>query len=304
MIITKEALLLVAAQVLDYPKHRKWAIETEEQKFRSHFGCSIDVAVDVWNLIHTDLKHAAQPKHLLWSLVFVKIYATEDVHCRIVSWPDPKTFREYSWYFLGKIASLKEQVIVLDNRFKGIDFLKPPELNCYMSVDCTDAPINEPWPFDKKWYSQKINGPAVKYEVAVCIKTGHIVWINGPFCGSENDGTIFNENLSTLICEDEGVEVDGGYLGNVKMKGPVVANSSKQRKQKSIVRARHETVNSRLKIYNVLNASFRHMGTFQDKDQVLMEKHGICFTAVAVITQLGFNRGEKIYDTEYDISYW
>ena len=38
--------------------------------------------------------------------------------------------------------------------------------------------------FDKRFFSHKFNGGGVKYEIGVCIKTGHIVWINGPFrCG-------------------------------------------------------------------------------------------------------------------------
>jgi hypothetical protein len=50
-----------------------------------------------------------------------------------------------------------------------------------MTVDGTDFWVYEPTPFDTQWYSHKINGPALRYEVAVCIKkTGWIVWIN-PF---------------------------------------------------------------------------------------------------------------------------
>eukprot|EP00957_Ditylum_brightwellii_P068256 5181416-Ditylum_brightwellii.AAC.1 len=60
-----------------------------------------------------------------------------------------------------------------------------------MSVDGTDCSINESWPFEKKWYSQKFNDQSVKYEVGTSIKTGFIVRITGPFVGSKNDGTIF-----------------------------------------------------------------------------------------------------------------
>ena len=80
MIITKEALLLVAAGVYHYPKSRKWSDTTEEKKFRTISGCSVEVAVDVWNRIHTSLKPGCLPKHLLWSLVFLKTYATEEIH--------------------------------------------------------------------------------------------------------------------------------------------------------------------------------------------------------------------------------
>jgi hypothetical protein len=38
----------------------------------------------------------------------------------------------------------------------------------------------------------------------------------------------------------------------------------------------------------------------------MMEKHGMCFNAVAVITQMKFCNGEKIFEDEleYDVSYF
>jgi hypothetical protein len=58
-------------------------------------------------------------------------------------------------------------------------------------------------PFNKKWYSEKMNGPGVKYEVGVCVQTGMIVWFNGPFVASTNDDTIFMNELAHLLCENE-----------------------------------------------------------------------------------------------------
>jgi hypothetical protein len=41
-----------------------------------------------------------------------------------------------------------------------------------MTVDGTDCAIAEPWPwkssFNRQFYSENINGAAVKYEVGVC----------------------------------------------------------------------------------------------------------------------------------------
>jgi hypothetical protein len=130
----------------------------------------------------------------------------------------------------------------------------------------------------------------------VCIKTGSIVWINGPFVASTGDATIFKNTLSGLLADDEGVEVDKGYGGDNKLKSPQVNSSQQQRKEKAGVRARHENVNSRLKIYNVLNIPFRHL----NPRNAMMEKHGMCFNAIAVITQLKFESGEKLYDVKYD----
>ena len=56
-----------------------------------------------------------------------------------------------------------------------------PGQRCKITVDGTDFRIQEPSPFDPKWYSHKFRGPGLRYEIGVCIKTGWIVWVNGPF---------------------------------------------------------------------------------------------------------------------------
>ncbi len=71
-------------------------------------------------------------------------------------------------------------------------------------------------------------GANIQYEVGVCIKTGHIVWINGPFPANHNDATIFKNTLANLLVDDEGVKADAGYndKGHDKLKTPTVAPSS------------------------------------------------------------------------------
>jgi hypothetical protein len=50
-------------------------------------------------------------------------------------------------------------------------------------------------------------------------------------------------------------------------------------KQKSVVRGRHENINGKLKVFNVLVAYFHHHAG-KDRD-VMLNKHGLCFGAVA-----------------------
>ena len=46
----------------------------------------------------------------------------------------------------------------------------------------------EPTNFDPKWYSHKFKGPGLRYEVGLCIRTGHIVWAYGGLpCGEWPD---------------------------------------------------------------------------------------------------------------------
>ena len=73
--------------------------------------------------------------------------------------------------------------IVWENRFLGVQNARN---KCFVSVDGTDLPIQEPCrPIDKSYYSHKINQAAVRYEVAVGISNGYIVWVNGPFPAGE-----------------------------------------------------------------------------------------------------------------------
>jgi hypothetical protein len=281
MIITKEAVSELARKTLCCPAGVQWSNAKVDSKCRSANACdSRSLEQTAANLIDN-----ATPKHLLWGMLWMKVYSTEEVHCCIVGWPDPKTFRQWSWYFIKKIADLEASVILLDDRFKEYNNIA----TCLFSVDGTDCPVMEPHP-------EKMNGPGVKYEVGMCIKSGMIVWFIGPFVASTNDGTIFMNELAHLLCESEGVEVDAGYKGHGKLKKKMISISREQRKQKSAVRARHESINSRLKQFNVLNFSFRHLNLGSDD---MMFKHDICFGAIVVITHLKMIAREgNIYDVE------
>jgi hypothetical protein len=234
VVMDEHSMAEVARDVLSLPKSKQYDPKREDKCFLSFFGAPIVVITNVWNRIEGSLDDAdwpPHPKHLFWAYVFLHVYSTEEVHCHIIGILDPGTFRKWSWYMLKKVAALKDDIIRLDNWFVEWD----GESICLISLDGIDYMVMEPWPFAKKWYSKKFNGPGVKYEVGVCIKTGMIVWVNGPFIASTNDATIFGETLADLLAEDEGVKVDAGYKGHDKFKQPITASSRDHRKQKSVV---------------------------------------------------------------------
>ena len=304
MVVTKEGIELVAKEVLRWPERRKWNARDKDMRFKACFGASTEIVADIWNRIVARgpiEESGGEPKHLLWALVHLKVYSTVETHCALVGWPSGKTFSKWSWYFVKRIAELKDDLISLDNRFGGLD--GEAHTNCFMSVDGTDCPIYEPWPFNPKMYSEKFNGPAVKYELGVCLKTGWIVWVNGPFRGGLGDKTIFKDGLATLLFEEEGVEVDKGYTGDDRFKTPGIGLTSQKRKMKSNARSQHEAVNGRLKQFNVLSTHFRHM---KPNKEVMMQKHKLCFHAVVVITQLKFQSGATVFadQLDYDVHYF
>ena len=157
-------------------------------------------------------------------------------------------------------------------------------------MDGTDLPIQEQSPWSKKWFSHKFKGPGLRYEIAIAIRTGLIVWINGPFpCGSFPDLKIFRNGLQGILGENERVEADAGYVGC----DPEFAKTPKscfvredRKKLQNRVRARQETANKRFKQFNILKQRFRHDLDF----------HKIVFEAIAVLTQLSILSGESLFE--------
>ena len=83
--------------------------------------------------------------------------------------------------------------------------------DCLISDDGTDFRVAE---MGRRWYSFKYKKSGVRYKVGLCILTGEIVWIAGPYeCGKCNDISIFRNVLMTKLGPAKRVEADDGYIG-------------------------------------------------------------------------------------------
>ncbi|CAB9525863.1 hypothetical protein SEMRO_1738_G294570.1 [Seminavis robusta] len=202
-----------------------------DRDFVTYFGCSPHIVAKAWNCNNFI---GAKPKHLLWALVWMNVYGSERVHCKIVG---------VKW----------------ENRFRG-----DKGRTCLVTVDTTDVAIPEPplkpgqerprndagkqLPFNPKWYSKKVGGAALRYETAVCIQTGDIVSINGPFpAGRWNDPKIFHHDLLGKLGPEEMVEADGVYKGMpFDVRTPHDHINEADKKAKSHARARHEIIHHRI----------------------------------------------------------
>lgn len=178
----------------------------------------------------------------------------------------------------------------LSGRIGFKDFNGSP---CLVTVDGTDFRIREQKPFWSGWYSHKFKGPGLRYEVAVSIQSGDIVRVNGPFpFGHWPDIKIFRLDLMHELLEGERVEADKGYRGEpqaVALPGEELENP-KRHEEKRTARARHETMNRRLKHWGCLFHVFRHD----------LRKHARIFQSVAVITQLAIENGEPLFGVDYN----
>jgi len=85
-------------------------IQDHLERFKAHFGVSIFVVHVVWErLLVEDLlptRHGgARPIHLLWALLFLKVYSTENVLSTMAQ-TTRKTFREWVWAMLEALSNM------------------------------------------------------------------------------------------------------------------------------------------------------------------------------------------------------
>lgn len=123
----------------------------------------------------------------------------------------------------------------------------------FCSIDGADFKIGEPTPFSPKWFSHKFKGPGLRYEVGLCIRTGHMVWINGEYpCGEYTDLKLAREAYVLFVDHGEKTLADKGYRDQNFFILPNLRNKTAHGR----IMARHETVNRRMKRFQLSNRYF------------------------------------------------
>lgn len=88
----------------------------EEQIFRALFGCSLKIIIDIWQKILDDLPPKTCPYHLLWSLLFMKIYGNEGSMMAMCGVKCPKTFRKWTNICINVMSASLYSTMVSFNR--------------------------------------------------------------------------------------------------------------------------------------------------------------------------------------------
>ena len=73
------------------------------RKFRAFFGVSVSIAADVWAVL--PYRAYGEVKYLLWALMFLKIYETEQIHATLAGC-DEKSFRKWSKTYIYLLADI------------------------------------------------------------------------------------------------------------------------------------------------------------------------------------------------------
>ena len=89
---------------------------SEEGKLRhflDHFGTAPEIASSLWTRINilSVLPRNVRAEHLLWALLWMKVYGTESVLTGIAGGVDKDTFRKWAFIFVDEIAKLATQEV-------------------------------------------------------------------------------------------------------------------------------------------------------------------------------------------------
>jgi len=258
----------------------------------------------------------ANLKNFLRGFHFLMRYGTE-LERKVSSGNARNTVRKWTWFFVEKIAALKGLKVscvrrTSANELRLVDFLSlllcficstccrslllqivwPQHwsTNFIISVDGVHCKIPEPkhptLSKDPSFYSHKSNSAGLNYELALSLTEPKLVWLKGPLpAGANPDLGVYQnkhpqlgeagEALKNKIPTGKKAITDGGYSDrkDPKLSQPNSHDTEELRTFKARARMRQEAFHSRLKRFHCLTDVFRHG----------IDRHGVCFEAVAVI---------------------
>lgn len=161
----------------------------------------------------------------------------------------------------------------------------------FISVDGVHCRITEPRHMPSSgWYSAKYNKAGLVYELGVAVYHDNVCWVNGPFPAGQNDLRVFrkDDGLMSKIPDNKRAIADEGYVGEpTKTATRNEFDDDNVKELKKRAKARHESVNGRLKAFGILNQTFRTPGKQR------LQKHQAAFEACCVLVQMELDNGSR-----------
>ena len=265
------------------------------------------VIAQVWDdLCNTDIESAQIPesernlnglRQLLLAYYEIWSYPKNRRIIQLHFFPigEKNTYGKNLWKWVGRVAELLPLKIRWLERFED-----PNAEKFIVSIDGVDFRKNEnrkhpTEPMDRQEMSHKFKHAAYKWEVAVALYSNHIVWVNGPFKGGENDLTILRNgqpdgsgNILDLIPEGKWAMTDRGYRTDVPEEMSKIGykrddDPVQLKRYKGRGTSRGETINARIKEFESMSKTFRHGDA----------EHTAAFKAVVVTVQYHLDMGVK-----------
>ena len=141
---TEAALFRAAREVQNRASRRVGTDSMEGRHFREFFGTNIFIASMVWDMLgQKGLRpEKSKPKHLLWTLYFLKVYPKQSPGCSTVGASggavDPKTMRKWVWQFIACIAELADDVVSFFCYYLAIKYTLTPRAPLPSSLSTPD----------------------------------------------------------------------------------------------------------------------------------------------------------------------
>jgi hypothetical protein len=259
-------------------------LKTKRRWFRSAFGVGPVALAKLFNdLQELDRENINNLRYFLITINWLASYMREPQMAGFFH-ADEGTLRGHIADFLAAMFELS----ALKIRWKDWG-----SRQFIISVDGVHFRIHEPrMDPSAKWMSYKFMSAGLSYEFAVSLTASEIVWINGPFQASKGDLEIFKEcGLADLMGPGQVAIADRGYRGagdgyEDKLAIRNQMDSDELREYKKLARARHESLNARLKCFEILQTVFRHN----------ISKHESVVHAVALCVQYDMKHGHPLMD--------
>lgn len=250
-----------------------------EESFSSSFG----VTIAACQILHELVRSNRQPlprHHLLMALFFLTAYPVDAVGASHFG-VDISTYRESVW---GSLVAICECVSLIDPRKR---FTHQAPGNVYVSVDTTYCAVwmnVSDWEYQRPFYSGYAGLHCLKYEIAVQVWTGELVWLVGPFFGSKHDLTIARlSGFLNMLLPGEHAYADKLYEGDPRLLVPFKGRSWQLSHHQFVwndfhrrVRVRCENAIGRIMRFGCLQAAWRHR----------LSRHAIAFYCCAQLAQL------------------
>jgi len=89
------------------------AASTEVRDFKEFFGCLPSIFLALWNLLYTMgyLPEGGTIEHLLWMLMFMKMYPIRKQMSVLCGGADKDTWAKWVFIFLDAVACLEPHVV-------------------------------------------------------------------------------------------------------------------------------------------------------------------------------------------------
>ena len=108
MLKVSKYIFLAVANEMIRTNQRDRRFKMADRTFRAFFGVGLITCVKLWEMCNFPAK--TKPKHMMWALMFLKTYDTEEVLASCAN-TTPKTFRKWIWPLIDGIALQKKKLV-------------------------------------------------------------------------------------------------------------------------------------------------------------------------------------------------